>query len=62
MGSLISGSELGLGSLQGAHSDQACIQAVIPRRRKSARPKPSPWWAAAAMASRRRCSYSATRS
>src|SRR6478735_4455629 len=25
-----------------AHSAQACIQAFIPRRRKSARPKPSP--------------------
>src|SRR5277367_3763908 len=29
MVSLISGSERGLGSLWGAHSDQACIQVVI---------------------------------
>ena len=30
------------GSTVPAHSDQACIHAVIPRRRKSANPKPSP--------------------
>jgi hypothetical protein len=56
------GRERELGSLWGAHSDQACIQAVIPRRTKSAQPKPSPRWATVAMASRRSCSYSATRS
>jgi len=47
------GWELVTGSTGRAHSDQACIQAVIPRRRKSARPKPSPPWVGRRMASRR---------
>src|SRR5215467_7483064 len=44
------------GSTLPAHSDQACIQAVIPRRRKRARPKPWPPELDLPMASRRSCS------
>ena len=42
IGSSMTGWDRGPGSTLPAHSDQACIQAVIPRRRKSAKPKPSP--------------------
>ena len=44
------------------HCDQACIQAVIPRRRNNASPSPSPPCSELLVASRRSCSYCSVRS